>query len=409
MNKRITLIIITVILLMVSLAGCTSPELERHITREEHAELVATQKVYKAKVRAITSDRSKADDSYEGAPEIRTIKFLTEITDGKYKGVLMNARQTLDPTDGYRLNPVKVGDQVFLQPYYDDHDRPIGEMADYMRSSPLIYMALVFAIALLVFSRTKGLRSLVALIITCLAVFYIFVPMVIGGTNPMLAAALVCTIITISTLVIVYGFKIKTLSAGIGCLIGILVAAGVAALFGLFLHITGILDQETIMLVFNCELDMKGLLFAAIIIGALGATMDVAISIASSLEEIIAKVETPLSRGEIIRSGMKIGGDIMGTMTNTLILAYVGSALPAILLLAISEKQPEYAISWEKISTEILRALAGSIGLICVVPATALVTALLHGRGRKKIKATKVQNSQTDEDDAIELETEPDA
>ncbi len=394
---RLPIIIALIMLIVVAMTACSTPQLERHITEEEHTDMLSQERVFKAKVRAITSDRSKVDNTYEGAPEIRTIKFLSEITEGKYKGLLINARQIIDPTDGYQINPVKVGNHVFLQPYYDDHQRPIGEMADYVRSNALLYLTLVFAIALLIFSRVKGLRALAALIITCLAVFYIFVPMVLHGVNPMGAAALVCIIITVTTLLIVYGFKIKTLSAGIGCLIGILTAAAIAALMGGLLNLTGVMDQETIILIYHHQFDMKGLLFAAIIIGALGATMDVAISIASSLEEIIDKVETPLSRGEIIKSGMKIGSDIMGTMTNTLILAYVGSALPAILLLALSEKQPEYAISWEKISTEILRALAGSIGLICVVPATALVTAFLHGRNAKKIEATPEEETKESE------------
>ena len=123
--------------------------------------------------------------------------------------------------------------------------------------------------------------------------------------------------------------------------------------------------------------DFRGLIFAEIIIGALGAVMDVSMDIASALEELISKVPE-LGFRQIIKSGMKVGRDVMGTMANTLILAYAGGSLSTIMLITVSGKDLSLILNGELISVEILKAMAGSIGILFTIPITAIVTALLH-------------------------------
>jgi uncharacterized membrane protein len=285
---------------------------------------------------------------------------------------------------------VTVGDIVFLYPSFADSGEAIAEFAEYYRINQLILFGVLFVAVLLWFSGNKGLRSFLALVITCLVIFFIFLPLILSGHSPVFCSLLTCLLITLLTLIIVCGFSHKMLASVIGCFSGILVAGILAYIMQGVMNLTGLTDEHARMLFVDKSFNMNGIMFAAIIIGALGATMDVSVSIASSLEEIIRHSKNTLDKRSIITSGMNIGGDIMGTMTNTLILAYVGSALPLIILMAINVQQLAYAISWEMISTEILRSLAGSIGMICVVPATSVATALLHHdvRFNRKKKTT---------------------
>ncbi len=255
----------------------------------------------------------------------------------------------------------------------------MGSFVEYSRLTYIIIFAVFFAVMIIVFSGLKGLRSLVGLIITCAAIFLVFIPLLLDGKNAIALAILTCVMVTVITLLIVCGINKKALAAILGCTAGFLIAGGLTYIMQRVLNMTGLIDTNANLLYLQSNLDMNGLLFAGIIIGALGATMDVAVSIASSLEEIISHKED-LKRKELIKSGMKIGGDIMGTMVNTLILAYVGSSMSLIVLMISNTTQMEYALSWELFSAEFVRALAGSIGLIFTVPATALIMAVLLKR-----------------------------
>ncbi len=142
---------------------------------------------------------------------------------------------------------------------------------------------------------------------------------------------------------------------------------------------TGMSTEEASMLLYipqGIQFDFKALLFSGILLGALGAVMDVAMSIASSIEEVY-KANKELSRGELFSAGMEVGKDVMGTMSNTLILAYTGSSIPLLLLFMAYDTPLVRMLNLDIIATEIVRSLAGSIGLILTIPLTAVVTVLL--------------------------------
>jgi uncharacterized membrane protein len=265
-----------------------------------------------------------------------------------------------------------------------------------------MWFFLLFAAIIIIFSGFKGLRALVALVLTCLAIFLLFIPALNHGVGPRIAAIVVCLVITLLTLSIVYGINRKSISAAIGCMLGVAIAGVLAHIMQLTMNMSGLSDQHSVTLSYTFGYDMKGIIFAAVIIGALGAVMDVAISIASSLEEIIIHTNETIAVKQVIKSGMKIGADIMGTMTNTLVLAYLGSSLPIVILLFLNSAQFSYAISWEMISEEFLNALAGSIGLIFVVPATSIVTAFLFHKkktGQLEAKEDSLQETAKSEEE----------
>jgi uncharacterized membrane protein len=249
---------------------------------------------------------------------------------------------------------------------------------EYSRTSALLILAVVFLGLIVLFGRTKGLKTLVSLVFTVLSIFIVFIPAILGGQNIYAWTIVTCAFITISTVLLVYGYSRKTLATALGCIAGVLVAGLLTLIMNNVLRLTGFVDENAIYLEqLNSKIDLKAIIFAGILVGAVGAIMDVAIDISSSLTEVASKMEKPDFK-EIVKSGFNIGKDIMGTMTNTLILAYIGSSLSTVLLLTASSHSVAYLFNLEMIAVEILQALAGSIGILTTIPLTSLIAAALY-------------------------------
>jgi len=231
--------------------------------------------------------------------------------------------------------------------------------------------------------RKKGVNTILSLGLTCAAIFTVFIPAILSGFNIYLMAILVCMYTTIVTLLIVIGFNKKSLASVAGCVSGILAAGIIAIIMDRVLNLTGIVDEHSRYLINmpgGVKLNLRALIFAGIIIGAMGAIMDVAISIASSLWEIKEKAEL-ISFKSLFRSGINIGRDIMGSMANTLILAYIGSSLSVVLLLSVFSGSALNLFNSEMIAVEILQALAGSFGILSAMPLTAVFCSVLYLKG----------------------------
>ena len=180
----------------------------------------------------------------------------------------------------------------------------------------------------------------------------------------------------------------------IGCSSGVLMAGFITVLANHFCRLTGLTTEDSMYLLFlNNEnpIDLKAIVFAAIILGAVGAIMDVSMSLSSSLAEMKEQVGD-MSAAQITRSGMVVGRDIMGTMANTLILAYIGSSLSVTLLLAAyNSSTPLLLFNSEMILVELLQAVAGSMGILLTIPLTSIVCGILYAskdtNDKKKYKA----------------------
>ncbi|HCX64517.1 MAG TPA: YibE/F family protein, partial [Eubacteriaceae bacterium] len=235
------------------------------------------------------------------------------------------------------------------------------------------------------FGRKKGLTTLITLVLTGLVIFTVFVPSILAGMNIYAMAVVVCLYVIVTTLVILNGFNRKTLTAIFGCFSGILAAAAVMGLMDTSLHLTGMISDEAMYLTYlplDHSIDLKAIIFSGMIIGAMGAVMDVAMSISSSLWEIKRNSRAIAAKG-LFASGMAIGRDIMGTMANTLILAYIGSSLSTVLLLIVYDPSLMFLLNREMIIVEILQALVGSFGILFAVPLTALAAALIYTRKKQ--------------------------
>lgn len=190
--------------------------------------------------------------------------------------------------------------------------------------------------------------------------------------KPLLWAVIICSSASVITLFIISGKNKKTYTAILGTIGGVIIAGLFAFVAGKILRLSGLGNEDAQMLAFvpqYCKIDYQGLLFAGIMIGSLGAVMDVAMSISSSMWEIIS-VSPKISNKQLVKSGMNIGRDIIGSMSNTLVLAYVSTSIPVLLLFIIFSNGFTEIINLELLSAEILRAVSGSIGLICTIPIT---------------------------------------
>ncbi|MBQ2767919.1 MAG: YibE/F family protein [Clostridia bacterium] len=331
---------------------------------------------------------SSADESFYGEGDTMR-DLIISFTAKLESGDTVTASQTI--SDGVIMGEVRevtAGDRVILMNNAPADETPNYVMTTFVRTDVLIWLGILFALLLIVFGRSKGLAALLALALTCAAVFCCFVPSVLAGKNIYLWTLIVCAYITIMTLLLIGDTGRKSLSAILGCLGGTLISAAAMALSDRFLHMTGHLDETTVYLLYldtPAPLDLRALLYAAILIGALGAVMDVSVDISSSLCEIAAKLRRP-TFGELFRSGITIGRDLIGTMSNTLILAYIGSSLSVVLLIVGGNNASLFTmLNQERIVFEILQALVGSFGILSAIPLTAAVSALLFGQ-RKEVR-----------------------
>lgn len=301
--------------------------------------------------------------------------FDCELTSGDRKGETVMAEETIWATDTRKLDKVQVGDKIFVL----EAEGMICDwsMYDFDRSVPLWVLGVAFVVLVLVFGRFKGVNTLISLGLTCLAVFVVFLPAVMSEKNIYFWSIITCIYITVMTLLITSGFNRKTLSAIIGCSSGVIISGLLSMLASNAARLTGFTTEETMYITMNFDIDLNALVFGGVILGAVGAVMDVSMSIASSIKELHDQVEKPTFAG-LVKSGITIGRDIMGTMANTLVLAYIGCELSATVIAVAYSSSVTTLFAREKIVVEVMQALIGSIGILLTIPLTAVVSAALY-------------------------------
>lgn len=343
--------------------------------------------VEKAKVvqikETLTDEYSLSEDvTYENSETF----FYCELLTGENKGTQVLALQANDNYTAISEEPVSVGDRVILYNYGDTGTQHDWIFGGYARFEILFLFGAIFFILLLIFGRIKGLNTILSLSYTILSIFIVFIPAVLNGYNVYLMTTMTCIFTIIMTLLITNGATSKSFATIMGCTFGVGFAAILSVLFDKLLRLTGLLDEHSIYLTYldsGIAIDLKALIFAMIVIGALGAVMDVAMDIASSLYEIRHHVEK-ISFIDLFKSGIRIGRDVMGTMANTLVLAYIGSSLCSILLLITYATSLRELLNREAIVVEILQAIIGSTAILLTIPLTAIVCGIIYTDRKKK-------------------------
>ncbi|MFR1672380.1 MAG: YibE/F family protein [Candidatus Gastranaerophilaceae bacterium] len=311
-----------------------------------------------------------------------TVKVLT----GNYKGTERIIDNMLTGNPAYDINLSK-GDKVVL------HLEPVNEtvvsaddinfyIADIQRDNQIWIFVSIFFILLLLIGRQKGLTSIISIISTIALIFFLLMPMILNGFCPIASAVLVGILSTIITIYLVGGFNSKSSSAIIGTSSSLIFAGALSIITIYTAHLTGFAGEENMFLyTARPDLSFTGILSASMIIAALGALMDTAVSIASTINEIY-ETDKSLSIKQLFKSGMNVGKDIIGTMSNTLILVYLGSSLPLVLLSNNIDMNKFFNLN--QVATEILSALTGSIAILICVPVTAIIAAILIKRSNTK-------------------------
>ncbi len=271
------------------------------------------------------------------------------------------------------------GEKVLTGYSVSDGQIIAGRALEPYRQGPELWLLVLFFAMVLIFAGWTGVKAFISFAFTVTIMWKILLPYYIKGTiDPVLVSLAVVTILCFVTIFIVAGFNKKGTSAFLGSLAGALATWGVLMLFGGFLKINGTTANFSTALAFSGfeQLNLLRLFFAAAILSATGAIMDVAMDIAAAMCEIVEK-RPDIGHLELIRSGFSIGRMVIGTMTTTLLLAYSGNALTMLMYLMTRGIPLFRIINMNHVASEALKTLAGTMGLTLVAPLTAIIAAFI--------------------------------
>lgn len=305
------------------------------------------------------------------------IKMLS----GKYKGEVIDSENYLTAANNIY---VKEGSRVVVSQDEPENTAPYFVIYNYYRSPAVYGMIGVFFFFMLLIGGRKGVRAVLGLAFTLFAIVMWMIPVIYMGQSPVMAAIVTVIITTAPALVLLNGFSRKTVAAIFGTALGVMLVGIIFTLFASVLHVSGYnTDQAEFMVMISRDtrLQVGDVLFAGVLIASLGAVMDVGMSIASAISEIQAANGT-LDGKSLFMSGLNIGKDMIGTMSNTLILAFTGTGLSTLLVLTGYGIKYHQLVSSDFLAIELGQGLAGTIAVILTVPVTSAAAAILYKHKR---------------------------
>ena len=248
---------------------------------------------------------------------------------------------------------------------------------DFQRGRPMLLLAGLFVLVVLAFARLKGALSLAGLALSLGVVVLFVVPAILDGKPPLAVAIVGSLAIALVTIPLAHGLHAKSLAAILGTCASLLLVAGLAVVFTELTHLTGFSSEEaTYLQLGSGDFSLQGLLLAGMVIGALGVLDDVTITQASTVLAL-RDANPSLRFRELVARAMRVGRDHVSATVNTLVLAYVGAALPVLLIFSASDLTGGQVVNLELVAKEIVSTLVGSIGLIAAVPVTTMLAAAL--------------------------------
>ncbi|MFT8314898.1 MAG: YibE/F family protein [Clostridium sp.] len=324
----------------------------------------------KAVVEEVVKDNIQKDGSRVGNQEVR-VKMLS----GDMKGKILNATSF----SGYLYGADCKKNMKVIVSLSKSQNNYAASVYSYDREPILYGFVGLFILILWLIGGRKGFKSAIALIFTFICVIFLFIPMLYKGYSPFLAAVIVGILTTIVTMYLIAGLSVKTIASILGTVMGVVIAGIFATGFGYFAKISGYNVTEVEELVYlgaKAHLDVGGILFAGILIASLGAVMDVSISVASTINEIYDK-NAELTSRELFASGINVGRDMMGTMSNTLILAFTGGAINTLILIYSYDMKYNQIVNMYSVGIEVMQGISGSIAVILTVPLVSFITSKL--------------------------------
>jgi uncharacterized membrane protein len=299
-----------------------------------------------------------------------------EILEGDYRGIVMEmdyGRRQVLSSSIY----LEVGDNVLVT----IGARPDGVLtvyfADFVRVNYLLWLTAIFALAILLISRWKGLRSLISMALSLTIIIGYIIPHILAGEDPLRVSISGSVILLAVTLYLTYGWNLKTHAAVLSMIIVLLITGVLAGTFVVVTRLTGSGDENALFLLqmLNTQINLRGLLLGGMIIGALGVLDDLVTTQASAVFEL-HHANPSLGFPQLFRSAMRIGQDHVAATVNTLVLAYAGASLPMLLMFSLGRGDYGTLVNFEFVAEEIVRTLVGSLGLVAAVPLTTAIAIL---------------------------------
>jgi len=316
-----------------------------------------------------------------------------ELLSGPLRGQVLEAEFIFNAL--YDEEP-QIGDLFSVQVSTPPNGTPTVLANNPERRQPLLLLVGLFMGALLLLGGKQGLRAIGGIGFTLSSIFFLLIPLIIRGYPVVATTLIIALLMSVVTVIIIGGSFPKMITAILGTMVGVLCALMTAQIFGRLAHINGLQGENARMIMAATHIEqeqMRNLFTSGILIASLGAVLDTAVAIASALEEIRA-ASPRVSPIKLLRSGMNVGRDAMGTMSNTLILAFVGASLNMVIILAVGDVSLNQVLNSPYIAMEILRSISGSLGIIFAVPAVSFIGAILLGKPRKSTrKSEKLRNS----------------
>ncbi len=378
-NGKIVLRVSVVLVLLALLVGAAV----WLSSSDDDVETAASQLVFvPAKVTAVLSDDAVVDNENSEGRRIGTQELEIRILSGVHKDeilTLTNYMSALFNVD------VSEGDRVIVRLITREDGSYYASMFNYDRGLVIGIALLVFCAVLALLGGWKGIRALLGLVFTLACIWFLLIPGLIRGWSGIWLTIGICAVTTAGCLILLDGFTKKALCAVLGCIGGVAAAGLFASIVGAITPLNGFnMSEAENLLLYGAEKGLKisGLLVCGVLIAALGAVMDTSMNIASSIWELHER-NPKLNARELFKSGMNIGRDAMGTMANTLILAFAGSSLNTLILVQVYDIPFTQLINTDFICIEILQSVAGSMGILLTTPLVAAISASIMSRAKR--------------------------
>ncbi len=356
------------------LEGGNPQELVGDIAEKPNAELPATQETFKAEVIKILDEK---EETFEKNRKLKKQKLLVKGLVGKYTGKEIEIDMTGDQ-GSIVSNVYRVGDTVLIMQSFDAEGNGTFVVTDLVRTNIILWVFVAFVALLLIVGKFKGVRALVSLVLSFLVIVEYIVPKILDGADPVMVTVIGSFGILVAVVYVTEGFNKASHIGAISIFISLLATIALSWFLVNLARLAGLSSEEAAFIIDigKQSMNLQGILLSGIIIGTLGALDDIVIAQVTVVEELYG-ANPRMPRKEVFRKAFKVGVAHISSMTNTLFLAYAGAALPLIILY-VSGKSAfgswDAAMNNEMIATEIIRTLAGSIGIVLAVPISILVS-----------------------------------
>ena len=408
MKRIITFFLILVLMIILFIPICLADEEDvsnEEQTSQETVQEIQSNTIYETVINTYGKvvETNGIKEVVEGSNEDQFQEITIEIIKGDYIGEEYDVEYALsyDTTGKMLARELEIGDKVEVQITEDQDGNVTATVTDVSRTNNLIWLFILFLISIIIVSGKKGIKTIISLLATIAVIYFFMMKKIYTGSNGIGLAIITAIIVSFITYFIILGINRKAFSAILGTIGGIVIAGVLGVIFSYTAKMTGPYESAIQFSVnmTTVKFNFVDLLYAGIIISALGACMDVAMLITVHLYDIKMS-DSEIEWKELFIKGTKYGKEIIGTEVNTLILAFGGCALSLFILFMACDMNISDILSKEVIAEYIVAALSGSIGVLYTVPLTSIIFALLN---KNKVIYKRVTDSKVDGKRSLKL------